>query len=341
MTYFKTYENTVKNIYNYYKEIECLNLSNIEKIMYAYDIVRNRVYNMESENESLNVSRDLSNVLLGDKIVCVGYSKMFKVLLEMLGIDVQEVFIEGKINHERTLIYVKDDKYGIDGAYYFDATWDSKRKEGDNRYLYSYKHFAKTKKYFEEIESGKESYDTKIHKFNPYLADNFKNIVSIKGIEFVPKSMLDEINFMSKTVNGKNLITFLNLNRMMPFYEALDLDKTVEEIKRLTELFNKEIDAETFIKVLYNVRKLRYYKDQTSCPFDIDSFYKTAIISKWKFSKTCGNSLLYEILLGKKYEPTYKNQMLDYVRENDMFREIKRVELTKTLSLIDKKNHTL
>jgi len=54
-------------------------LSPFEKIMYAYDIVKNRKY--KKCNDDLRKSRDLDKVLVGDAIVCVGYSNFLNAVL--------------------------------------------------------------------------------------------------------------------------------------------------------------------------------------------------------------------------------------------------------------------
>ena len=143
---------SISIIKNQADEIKKLDLSPMETIMYVYDQVRNRVYTYEKDDESHFKSRDLSEVLLGDKIVCVGYANIFNALLTYLGIKSYTVYLENNDDkgHVRNAVYVKDSKYDIDGVYYFDSTWDSKKAENDNSYLYRYKYFAKTRSYIEK-----------------------------------------------------------------------------------------------------------------------------------------------------------------------------------------------
>ena len=46
--------------------------------MYAYDMVRDKIYAEVDENDDKMISRNLSTALLGDKIVCLGYANVFK-----------------------------------------------------------------------------------------------------------------------------------------------------------------------------------------------------------------------------------------------------------------------
>ena len=69
---FKEYKNTIEVINGIVEKIERCNFSPLEKIMYVYDLVRDKVYVEASENEDKMISRNLSSALLGNKIVCVG-----------------------------------------------------------------------------------------------------------------------------------------------------------------------------------------------------------------------------------------------------------------------------
>ena len=91
-------------------DIKQLGLSPMETIMYVYDQVRNRVYTFENEDESCFKSRDLSEVMFGDKIVCAGYANVFHVLLHYIGIENLVVLLTERNNpksgHARNVVYV-------------------------------------------------------------------------------------------------------------------------------------------------------------------------------------------------------------------------------------------
>ena len=124
---------------NYYKSmIEEANLSPIEQIMFAYDIIKSYDYQEVDENTDLMESRRINDIIRDGKIVCVGYAVFFTQLLKELniesynfGTDVPVKNKNGEIEmkgHQRNIVNVKDDKYGIDGYYAFDPTWDSAPK---------------------------------------------------------------------------------------------------------------------------------------------------------------------------------------------------------------------
>lgn len=108
--------------------IEGNNLSPFEKLVYAYDIIKSFEY--EHSKDASN-SRNIHSIIRDGKIVCVGYSKFLKQLLKELDIDAVILNVSfdntnGR-GHERNLVYIQDDKYGIDGSFALDATWDSSK----------------------------------------------------------------------------------------------------------------------------------------------------------------------------------------------------------------------
>lgn len=176
---FEEYKATVKVIDDIVKDIEKFNFSPMEKIMYVYDIVRDKVYAEVDENEDKNISRNLSSVLLGNKIVCVGYAKIFRTILEKLGISSHEVYLyypNKNGGHARNEVYIKDEKYAVDGVYYFDPTWDSKKSENDNTYLFSYRYFAMTKVAMDLMDKGR-LIDRIFPYFSDDIADEFEEII--------------------------------------------------------------------------------------------------------------------------------------------------------------------
>lgn len=113
-----------------------------EKYVWVYNIVKNfKQYKEEGENEDKHLSRNIKHILKNDYIVCVGYAKLFKELLDKVGIEAQiyntsfdtsydnGFTLEDKpLNfegHSRLLVNLVDPKYNIDGFYISDPTWDN------------------------------------------------------------------------------------------------------------------------------------------------------------------------------------------------------------------------
>lgn len=273
---------TMNEIKKQSEEIKKLNLSKMEAIMYTYDKVRNRVYKEESIGEDEVKSRDITKVLFGDKIVCAGYAGLFKALLHYQGINCVKINIYDKddcdMGHARNIIYIKDEKYNIDGIYIFDPTWDSKRREGSNSYLNSYKYFAKTKDYMDKNDNNSFDCDF-FFDINENTMDEIKRVLesgySSELIEYTRK-----INTISRLVLGVPLIHLYSM-----FRKKLNVDSVIEEFKLICDKFDKEIPAETMLDLLNNVRKVEYYTNPNWYPYNVKDLLRTLYNSDWNFEK--------------------------------------------------------
>ncbi len=114
------------------------NLSPIEKLMVAYDLVKSKQYNL-SDNESLNGLPH--EVLSGEHISCRGYCNLLMELLDSEGIKItnQELTVYDKNGnkvdrHARCTVILDDEKYNIHGLFVVSPTEDS-YKESNKMYL--------------------------------------------------------------------------------------------------------------------------------------------------------------------------------------------------------------
>ena len=322
-------------------EIKKLNLSLMETIMYIYDQVRSRVYTFENEDESYFKSRDLSQVIFGDKIVCSGYANIFYALLRYIGIDNYIVYLSERGNpnkgHARNVIYVKDDKYDIDGVYYFDSTWNSKRKSETNEYLYRYTYFAKTKKFMDDDKN----YDFEDCDFPIYSIDMDKDIKNIieEGKYEKLISYYKSLNYMSHLVNHSSLINPMNVLPISPSFKQFDPNEFLKKFETVFSKFNKELSAEVMLKLYNNVRKIEYYQDSKWYPYSVDDMYKTCMRSNWEFvdKHLDARQKLLQIVFGEEIEVKKIDNFKIYGQETGLFQDVERVRLTKVLKLISDK----
>lgn len=139
------------------------NLSPFERYIYAYNVVKQ--YKQYKENEkNKSASRNLYAILENEYMVCVGYSHMLEDLLNKSGIksiyrsmgvddsydkkDEKEVVKINWNGHARRFVYINDPKYGIDGFYVADPTWDNDLKNDlYNHLLLTNEEETETKRY--------------------------------------------------------------------------------------------------------------------------------------------------------------------------------------------------
>lgn len=334
---------TMSAIKNQANDIKRLGLSPMETIMYVYDQVRNRVYTFENEDESCFKSRDLSEVMFGDKIVCAGYANVFHVLLHYIGIENLVVLLTERNNpksgHARNVVYVKDDKYDIDGVYYFDPTWNSKRKNETNEYLYRYTYFAKTRKFMDDDKN----YDLEDSFCPMYSVDMDKKIKRIIDEGKLERLMpyTKSLNYMSGLVTHSSLINPMNVMPMAPMYGQFDTDEFLKKFEEVFSKFNKEIPAETMLKIFNNVRKIEYYQNPEWYPYSLEDMYKTCMKSNWQFANKHldARQRMLQNIFEEKVELEPIDNFKNYGHETGLFQDVERVRVAKVLRLVcDKKS---
>lgn len=322
---FNTYKKTIIEIEKISNQIKQLNMSPIEQIMFTYDIVRDRLYKDETEEDKKNISRDLSSSLLGNKIVCLGYSRIFSCILDRLGIEVRECILNNTFNergHARNEIYVVDKKYGIDGVYYFDTTFDRKKIDNDYSFLLSYKYFAKTKREIQQLDKGLLE-DMQFKHYSLNMSQEFEKMYLEKGIDGLSKEMISSINHMSKVVNGKFLLNFMIMSSDTILSNVLDDIKN--EIDQLVHKYDRAINAETYINILYNVRKKQYYLNPDKYQFSIDDFFNITRNSNWVFESEKTDIFINRLRERKKKINKYI-YFKDYTYEKNIDKQIEHVK---------------
>lgn len=342
---FQEYQDTFKALQTKIEEINKYDFSPLEKIMYVYDMTRDKLYVEVDENEDKLISRNLSSALLGNKIVCVGYAVIFKTLLNMLDIDCKMVYLmqpDKLSGHARNVIYIKDEKYGIDGVYYFDPTWDNKKVENDNSFLSSYRFFGMTKTSMNNLDNG-----NLVDQNFPYFSDDImwkvEDILEEQGFSGLTEEMLKSINHMGSLVIKKSVInkTLIN-NPNVPDFVKPKKEDVVKTLYELADYFYRPLLAETLLKVLYNVRKVQYYANPEKYPFGLNEFFRTVLYSKWEFESTPDERFITSVqgLDRKQIAKMKLDKTVKYAEDTDLYKNIQQVKLAKILRRVyeQKKN---
>ena len=182
------------------------NLSPFERYIYAYNVVK-QYKQYKENNEKPSAARNLYAILENEYMVCVGYSHMLEDLLNKSEIksidrsvevdvsydkfDENEVVSSTKGGHARRYIYLNDQKYGIDGFYIADPTWDNDLEKD------LYNHLLLT---------GKEEDDTRRYNFtSTSIYSSFSELMNIESLE----ELYQKINFYLDRNPQKNLSDIL------------------------------------------------------------------------------------------------------------------------------------
>ena len=351
-----TFEEFIKTkdiIENKVKEIETFGFSPLEQIMYAYDIAKDHIYKKENEEENENVSRNLTSVLLGDKIVCVGYAEVFNTILNKLGIKSNIVAldnIEKKPGHAINAVYIKDEKYNINGVYYFDPTGDRKQDENSDLHMLQYKYFARTISQRDLLEKKLVDRQTKV--ITPYIKMSSPEEASLKIVRdisdllfyyevFGESHVLEKLIDIIKSINHLSLLsgspekikTYLTI----PSEREKLLDTLQTQIKPKVEntlkYFMKPINVDTLIKALYNVRKQQYYNNPEKYPFSKEDFLTATLKSDWLFDETI-KDIKEKRIKNEEIKDKQEKCYLDYLGDTTLEKDISRIRLVRTLKNI-------
>ena len=282
---FKEYVNTIYAIDKIVQKVKRLELSPFETILYVYNLLKERTYSEVKDDDFAN-SRDLSKALLGKNIVCVGFTVIFNTILNQLGIDAKTSRLsplKGKYGHQRSEIYVVDPKYNVNGAYYFDVTWDSKQNDDT---LFSYKFFAKTKGEIDIYDKNRELYDESFpqYKNSIGMVMNFYNEFKKNGLKNIPKEMIKSLEHMYYVINNEVLFPGVMKLDGVDAKKYFDIEKKIDSMIETAELFNRPLCADTFLKVLYNVRKKECLYGEKERMYTKDELLKILIMSNWNFN---------------------------------------------------------
>lgn len=105
-------------------------LTPLEKYIYAYKLVTQFIYNEDYDNGAM--ARRITSIINNDgedlKIVCLGYANLLSALCNRLAIPcVVNRLIDSETHepeHTNVMVFLKDEKYGINGVYMADPCFD-------------------------------------------------------------------------------------------------------------------------------------------------------------------------------------------------------------------------
>lgn len=223
--------------------IPAMKLSNFEKYLYAYNVVKK--FKKYKENvDDKHSSRDIYKIFDNEYMVCVGFAKLLGDLTEKLGIESHDYSVGVDVGldnvdrnatvlsddvmtneegHQRLRVHLVDPKYGIDGYYIADPTWDN--------------------------DMVHDTYNYALMTYDEYLGTNRYNYVSTYGINelFFIHSLEDfyaKINFILD--RRKNLTINNIVKDFMNFFKKYDkafynyLWERYEVLRKISFELNKE-----------------------------------------------------------------------------------------------------
>lgn len=240
----KDYKNMISKINSLVHTIKSLNLSELETVMVVYDIVKANEYKKKSFDDP-SLTRAVHNVVLGDGCVCAGFSNYFNYLLNELGIKSYPVILDHNnriTRHQRSIMYVNDKKYGVNGIYMFDPTYDCKK---NNNYVNNYDYFLQSVSYFKKC-FGDEYIDAGSlgnHDVYTLLDTSNKDLEDMKLIDY--GNLNKTISYLNRMCGKKN-----------DYSSMFDLEKNKKCVNKYKRLLSREVDFNKFMNLLFNVKQV-------------------------------------------------------------------------------------
>ena len=247
---YKNFRFMIDKITEYRNLVNNYGLSPLEKLMRAYDIMKEYKY---KESDKIIDTYAPDKIVSEKNITCVGYSVMMNEILMGLennirvgNVEIISKHIEGKSEgHKRNIVRIDDDKYNIHGLYFLDVTWDSYDERfsqiyDDYHILDLYKHFLIPFSEYEKVfpkDSKPISIfsDNIMKKINDDWSKDHLNEILIGLGEDEKESLLNEYR-----------ITFFN-----------DIEKIKDKFKYVCA---SRLPYETLLNVIARVRVAEGYK---------------------------------------------------------------------------------
>lgn len=321
---------------------EKFDLSEIEKLMFIFDVIKDRVYIKEEGNNS----RDLNKVIKDESgsIVCSGFANIFSSVANFLGIKTEKRYYRKdneNVGHVTNICYINDKTYNYRGILEFDTTWDCKHNKNDKNED-SYHFFGKSlnnsvrvKKKIDNLEV-----DTVLGLTSIDNVDKAYDLYNRLKVNFFAQPLLDRILTIYKYLgDSKKIEEIIKLKKLIEEKNEIkeeDIEKLVFEINNFK---NQGLNGEIFLHSFLKVRRIEHYLNPKKYNYGKDTIVK---IYNSKFSKSKDTKLL-ESILGEDYinELILKETLTDpYFKDMNLSQEDKlkldkeRLELANVISRI-------
>lgn len=299
------------------------NLSPLEKYMFVYDFVRSRIYKKGTIKDDYMKSRDIARILQEDEIVCAGFANLMASILNMLGIESDVMLLSSLtkkgFGHARVVSHVKDDKYSVNNILVSDPTFECKKDQEDLTYLDHYIYCGRSMSLFGSAYANQ--YVPKTHQY--FDARKIKEVFAKNDPQCL-SFYVSRIKQIYKVLGRENECPY---SYEYPVFSC-DKDDLESNVKRAYSFLNQPLKYETFIRCLYQVRKIEHVIDPITYPFSLG---KMEEIIDGSCLQSREDKLLYLIFGGKSLSELLNE---DSISSGGVEEDIGRVQVLSSLKQI-------
>ena len=208
--------------------------SPLEQLYSIYALLKERPY-YNDNNEDINTTRSLNQILYTNPIVCAGYTNFFCAMCDALTLSVDYLHWEkNNSSHVDNICYVNDSKYDIIGIFAMDITFDAETN-GIQHFLYPMDMETLEKTFNSYKKDELNLYYSLLAKYNTYL-----DYIDKKYPSFIIDNQKQRI---IRIIN--QIYELLKLNYKIN--EQCNID---EEIKKIKKYANVYISPFTLRKII-------------------------------------------------------------------------------------------
>ena len=246
-------------------------LSSFELYTKLYEIVKDfKEYKMEEENMHYRESRSVSEILFNDYIVCAGYVNLLQTFCKRFGLTTGymtvSVMHDEQENstityHARLFVYLKDEKYDIDGVYISDPTWDSMGETKYNHLLMTLEEIDRERNSKGIFDVTFNSYDFLKVKNKEELEEMLKNPTLEERFRELPLDLcrMDNGSFMKSCGYDYGLTSEKTKERLKEYcvsfqQEPISGDKILAALAHIYQLEHKDATEEEMIEHFQKIR---------------------------------------------------------------------------------------
>lgn len=321
----KDYLRGEQKLYDMIKGAE--KLSPFEKYVYAYNAVKQFKKYKENENDKMS-ARNLYQLLENDYMVCVGYSVLFGDLLDKLNIENTELsagvdtsyddvdqnetnfdkaILTNCHGHSRRYVHLVDQKYGIDGYYVSDPTWDNDLElDYYNYMILTDEEVSVAKRYLHM--SMNEIFN--VHTINEFI-EKFEAIIKHPRYDY--QELFANINFGISTLEKIDTEAYDRLKSKYSFIGESsrewpdDLTDLIYDLgNEIVSKVNKPLDGNLIFKAVENLYRTAY------------GYSGEALDTKMKEIREI-NAKRQEIAFPKRYKINIDGEMEVYMNAENKF----------------------
>lgn len=297
----KKISKNIKNIYFSFDTIpEYISIKTAEK----YLTLKNKIIEQTNRHEYSQLEKIM---YIYDKVKEYECPDVFQQIIQDAGFKTRKFILSHADKglykkHIRSLIHINDDKYKVNGAFFFDPKLELSESDKTKSNINNYKFFAKNLEMMEYYDLYKKYIDiTEFPALSEMKTENIHNkyLSSVHAFLRMPNEIGVTINNLFSLFDEKGLKIPLNNSSNITeennyiatqtkyYYTKIEGKKRTlkNKISKYIDMFYNTIDSKTLMHVLSYVRDTELKENKKRYKYDYETLIKASINSDWGINR--------------------------------------------------------